>query len=266
MVRRRAIGATVAAILVFSTLMLTNLTLLTGAAQRERLSLTADSESLLTDTAVVIGGTAGLGLLDDLQSYISSRSFQCPSAVQDIDNYTATLTATRSQDGVTVDELLSPGGGQTEPDNFTILKPFNGSSPGEIDLALQVRWSGMSALKDVSYSKTESHHLHLPVMLSQMVAFCESSVEEVGSLLKGQVFAYCDSSKIGPPLAVLDSILQGQASARGLSYYLDYNVDNSDGCRVAFACVVEQLDAVGPAGAFSVRLGQGETVAVRVGG
>jgi hypothetical protein len=254
----------VAATLVFSALILTNLALFAAASQRERMSLTANSESLLADTATVLGGTKGLSLLDSLQNFLSSSSFQCRSAAQELGNYTSSLSATGSQDGVSIREALAPGDDYSEADNLTILKPFNGSVSGSVNVDLVVSWTGVSPLQDVKFNKTETHHLHLPVRLGAMTAFCEYSVGQVQSLLEGRSFASCNSSEIGSPLKVLWSSLESQAAAGGLAFSMDYSVDGSFGCSVSFGIVIEQPGVTGPGGDFTVRLDEGGTVSVRV--
>jgi len=255
-----------AAALIFSTLILTSLTLFAAATQRERLSLTVNSESLLSDTATVLGGTKGLGLLERLQGFLSAGPFQCSRAVQDLDNFTSSLSAAGDLKGTYVKASVKPGGDQYEADNFSILQPFNGSYPGAVNVDLTIRWSGVSPLRDVSYSKVETHYLHLPVRFDLMVSFCDGSVARAGSLIEGETFASCEPSAIGPPLETLDGELQSQASARGLAFSLVYDVDDSHGCSVSLTCVVEQLGVIGPDGAFNVRLEQDETVAVHAGG
>ena len=266
MVQRRAIGATLAATLIFSTLILANLSLFAAATQRERLSLTVNSESLLSDTETVLGGTEGLRLLERLQSLLSTGPFRCSGAAQDLNGFTSSLSDTADQNGTYVEASLTPGDGLYEPDNFSILSPFNGSYPGAVDVDLTLRWSGMSPLKDVSYSGVQTHHLHLPVPLGPMITFCDVSAGRVGSLIEGETFASCEPSAIGPPLGALEDELQSQASARGLAFSLAYSVDNSHGCSVSFTCVVELLGAMGPDGAFNIRLERDETMLVHAEG
>jgi hypothetical protein len=256
----------VAATLIFSTLLLANLTLFVAANQFERQSLTANSESLLADTATVLGGTKALSLLDNLQSFLSSRTFQCTSALQDFWNYTSSLSASGNEDGVSVNETLTPGQDFSKDDNFSILKPFNGSYAGAINVNLVVRWSGVSPLRDVTYSKAEIHHLHLPVGLDLMTAFCNVSVGLVRTLLENQTYAACDYPALEPSLGVLENALQSQASVKGLAFSLEYQVESSHRCLVNFVCIVEQLDVAGPAGAFNVRVEQDETESLRVAG
>ena len=254
-----------AATLVFSTLMLSNLTLFAAATQRERLSLTVNSESLLSDTATVLGGTVGLGLLESLQNFLSAGPVQCSNAAQTLDNYSSSLSDSGILNGTYVKASMSPGEDGYEPDNFSILNPFNGSEPGALNVELTIRWSGSSPLNDASYSKLEVHRLHLPVRFGLMDTFCNDSVGQVESLLEGQTFGSCVYSAIEPPLGVLATGLQSQASAEGLTFSLTDSVDNSHGCAVSFTIVVEQRGAAGPDGAFNPRLEQNETVPVQVG-
>jgi len=251
--------------MIFSALILTNLTLFAAASQRERLSLTVNSESLLSDTATVLGGTKGLVLLERLQSFLSAGPLQCSSAALDLNNFTSSLSDTGDQNGTSVRASLTPGDQLYDPDNFSILNPFNGSYPGAVNVELTIRWSGMSPLKDASYSKVETHNLHLPVHLDRMIALCDGSVALVRSLIRGETFPSCETSAIGQPLEALGSELQSQASANGLVFSLVYGVDSSQGCSVSFSCVVGQLGAMGPDGAFNVRLEQDETVPVHAG-
>lgn len=266
MVRRRAIGASLAAAFVFSTLLLSNFALLASADQRERLSVVVNSESDLGDTAVVLAGSQSLGILLSLQDMLASKPHQCPTVLEQVKRFVGTVDLSGTQDGISVEESAVVVGGAVLPDNFSIIWPFNGSFPGGINLDVKVAWTGTSPLGDVSYHKTEVHRENLPVLLNLTASFCEASAAEIRSLLEGNPFPTCDASTIGLPIVALGEALRSRAAAEDLEFTVSYQVISSPGCYVDFTLRVTQNGVLGPGGAFTVGLEEETVVTVRIGG
>ena len=254
MVRRRGIGASVAAALVFSTILLSNFALLASADQRERLSITADSESILGDNGSVLAGSEALEILAGLQNQIAARVFPCSGALGEVAQLIGGMNITHSMEGVTVTAWAVAGNDANIPDNLSIVRPFNGSLQGDINLDLGIRWEGSSPLGDVVFGKTEHHQVNLPVLLDRLSLFCLSSVGEIRALLTSEIFPSCNASAVGPSVAALASILRAAAVRQGFGFSFDFQTISSSGCSVEFACQVEQTAVPGPDGTFSVRL------------
>jgi hypothetical protein len=255
----------VAATLVFSSLLLANFALFASAGQRERLSATANSESLISDTGTILVGTEGVGLLSGLQEFLAAHTLDCSSANQEVGSFVGSLGESASESGLTVSESAAIGVDQSQHDNLSTLSPFNGSSPGGVSLTVRIHSSGESAVGDVAYDRAEIHYLNLPVRLDQMMSLCQGAVQEVASVLELPTFPTCNASAVAPILAALERSLERQASEEGLASSIAYRLVRSTACIVDFTVGVSQPGADGPEGPFTAALVAEGSAPVRVG-
>ena len=77
---RRAVGATVAALVLYSSLLVSNFAELARAQQEADLAATKDAESSLASSALLLRGEVALAVLGDLQSRMAG-GLPCDSPV-----------------------------------------------------------------------------------------------------------------------------------------------------------------------------------------
>lgn len=254
MVRRVGIGATLTAVLVFSSLLLSNFTLLAAADGRAIVGERLDEMSLVSDTAAVMAGTQALSLLGEMQSFLSSRVLPCNAATNLVSSVAESLRSSEREGEDIVSESIMAGGDLAIRDNLSMLRPFNGSSAGNLNFRVQVQSSGSYPAGDVIYHRSETHSVTLPLSLAALTSFCEMSVKTIASMLSSTTFANCTAGSVRPLLATEDAILRAQAFNRGLESSLAYNITLATACTVNYVLRVSQSGVSGPLGPFSVRV------------
>jgi hypothetical protein len=264
MVHRRGVGASIAAVSLFSLLLVSNFAMLGAAQDREKLNGRWDAESYLYDSAQVLTGTVALTILDGAQAILSQGLFDCSNARALVSEEVAGLSTSAVSGPLGVSELVSVGPDAKADDNLSMLSPFNGSGDGRLSLSLKVIASGDLNGAGVGFSKNENHVLNLPVRFSEILAFCTDSVHVVGDYLSRTSVTNCTGDAIGPAAFAVGASLAGDARRMGLTYSLSFQVESTTDCRVSFRSMVSQLGIDGPRGQFSVEAELGGLASIQV--
>ena len=254
--KRRAVGATLAAAVLFGSLLVSNLLIVAIQQQRAQLASVAERETALADQGVVLSGSALLQILDGVQSGLTGSTLPCNDAT----GYLATLV--RGED-----VLVSSGNGSASAsavlsdgsevaDNESSIRPFAGSFPGGLNLLATVRVQEGSQGQPVSYAKDETHRLNLPVDLEGELTLCQASAGAVGDALVGLGPDACNSSALARTLSALDASLSSEAAGEGLRFELYYSEVQVPLCGVGYFVRVSQPDAFGPLGDFTLAAGE----------
>lgn len=262
MVRRRGIGASLAAVFIFSTLLISNFALLASADQRQKLSLTAYTESRYGGEAVVLSGTESLAVLVSLQGWLASRPMECSNAAEQTARYLLSLNASAAQGGLSVIVSVTADDSARAGDNLSIVRPFNGSYANGVNLATKIEWNAVSPLGDVTLHKVEHHLLNLPALLNPMVDLCESAVGRYRSFFQNDIFPACNDSSVGPAVATVGQSILDAATKQGFVFQASYRLVASSGCLIDLALRVAQLEISGPAGDFNLILEQESSLPV----
>jgi Spherulation-specific family 4 len=164
------VAATLAAVILFSTLVVAAVTVQSGADTSAEMSQLTYLENRESITGPILMASASLSLLDEFQQYMEAHPPTNCSSSAKVDSYLSSIVISNGSSfedthGITwrVDGTLryyagpDPGG----DDNLTgLLTPaYAGYSKGEVSLvaSLQVQGKGVSS----SYSRNETHYLHL---------------------------------------------------------------------------------------------------------
>ncbi|MDA4121014.1 MAG: hypothetical protein OK404_01240 [Thaumarchaeota archaeon] len=264
MVHRRGVGATIAAVSLFSLLLVSNFAVLGAAQDRERLDGRWDAESRLYDSAQVLTGAVALSILDNTQAILSQGAFDCSNARALVSEEVAGLSTYVDNGPLKVSELVALSPDVKADDNLFLLSPFNGSGDGRLSLSLTVTASGELNGTGVGFSKSENHILNLPVRFSEILAFCTISARAVGDYLSRTSVTNCTWDAIGPAASAVGAGLAGDARRMGLTYSLSFQVESTPDCRVSFRSMVSQLGIEGPGGQFSVEAELGGLASIQV--
>lgn len=261
--RRVAIGATMASSAIFAVLLFSNAVLVAAAAQGLGNASLVDGESKLYANAQVLGGVAATEILGGTQSLLSSAPFECDSALSTAYARLEGLTVSLGDDGTQVKASVVQVPAEVTSDNFAMVKPYNGSLPGNLNLKVLIASSGLFPGGRVSYHLTESHALHLPVDLTTAVSFCLSAAEEITTSLAQAAQGNCSASDIAGLLSGVSTRLSEAADSLGLRFSLRYTLDQAT-CTASFVILVVQAGLQGPLGQFSWTVEERGSVTLQV--
>jgi hypothetical protein len=238
---------------VFSTLLLSNLAIFAASEKLEQLSSQSDAESLLYAGTHISVGTQSLLLLERVQESISGQVLGCSTATETVASFVGGLSFSRRADNFMVVGRLNIEPSGNRFDNLSMLQPFNGSSTGNLAMALTVALHGTVPGSGVVLAKTESHTLSLPVRLSDVVSFCQDALHFVTESLTRPPQQSCNSGTLRDSISSVNDALAQRAAGSGLRFSLLTSLEEGITCRLDFECQVSQNIVFGPEGPFTVR-------------
>ena len=250
---RPGIGATSAAAVIFSVILVSNLAIYISSQGRFLLYSRAEEEASFSDTAVALSAAAGANALVQVQAYLDSRTLNCSDAVGAVSAYVTGLSARESEAGVSASARASMTAGM-KVDNLTMLRPFNGSVPGQLDIALEVTSSGVSESQGVWMSKDETHSLHLPVRIPDPAADCAAAVDVASDAAASTFLQNCTSTAIEGWLASATESYAASAREEGFSFSVQVIRSLTSPCSAIFLVELADVDIPGVGGQFTVRL------------
>jgi hypothetical protein len=266
MVIRPGIGATAASAAIFSILLISNLALFVSSEGRAKLYSKSDAVDSISDNAMVLAGTGGIVLLDKLQSSLGSRVFTCSSAGSEVVGIIGSLSTAQRTRNLSSYVTAAVAKDATSSDGILMMAPFDGSVVGALDISLRILVAGGYAPLGVSYDRTETHLVHLPVRLGSGIALCEGAIRTIGGLLSASIPSNCTTAAIGPIMGAARRGPAYSAALAGFSFGLAYEVHAEKHCSVDYTVSIEQNGISGPAGPFSVRLQEESSISFqRVG-
>lgn len=251
MVIRRGIGAAAVSAVVFAVILASNLVIYSAAQDRSRLYGAADAEDSMRVAFAVLSSAEASDALAAVQSLLSAGPMQCPSVTRVLSQEVAGVSESESAGGLSVSAAASLWSGGASGDNLTSVSPFQGAEPGALNLAVAIRAKGGVPAEGVSYSKVETHLVHLPVRLNQEVAECEGAASLLARSVEGTPMN-CTEDAVSPLMDRLGRALVSAASADGFRLALAYSFGGAQICTVRFRILVTEPGVQGPAGPFSV--------------
>ncbi len=263
MVKRSGIGASAATAVIFSALLISNLTVFMAAQDRQRLYIQAGAEDSLSNDAHVLAAVGAMGVLGRAQDFLGGSTLNCATAIDYTASELARLTDIERKDRLTVMTSASWAPSESVYDNMSMVKPFDGSVAGDIDILLKTRASGAYISSGVVLDRTESHLVHLPVRLEAAATTCVSGVEILKTSLENSRPSNCTDSAIRPILSKESAILSAIAASAGFGLGISYAIIHSWGCFVYFDVHITQGGIEGPHGYFSVGMQQADFAYLR---
>ena len=257
MVARLGIGATVAAAIIFSILLVSNVLVFAASQDRQRLYSISDAEDSLEDSATALMGAGGANMLVEAQAAVSSGPLGCQTAKATAAAAVGGLSDIQQSGGTKVISTTSLAPDESAGDNLTMLVPFDGSIQGELDLSISMVASGASLGGEVSISKTEVHLVHLPVELDRLAGDCVEALDGMVQTLSAEYPSNCTSYAVGPLVMEAAQSAATLVDADGFAFGFVYAVVPGAGCGVSLQVWVQQTGIEGPGGTFTVKVGQG---------
>ena len=263
MAKRIGIGASAATAVIFSLLLVSNLTVFMAAQDRQKLYIQAGAEDSLSSDSHVLAAVGAADILGRAQDSLEKNTYTCGNAIDSTTSLLANLAVIERKDGVTVVTSASSAPSVTTFDNMSAIKPFEGSIAGDVDISLKVRVSGAVPSSGVSIERNEIHQVHLPVHLEAAVSECVSGVETLKSALENSRPSNCTDEDISKILSKVSGTLSARAASAGFSFGVRYATFHSWGCFVYFDLRISQEGVEGPGGLFSVSVQQADFAYLR---
>jgi hypothetical protein len=254
MVVRLGIGATAAASIIFSILLVSNFLVFAASQDRQNLYSVSDAEDSLGDVAVALMGAGGTNILLETQAAIGSRPLDCETALAATASMVGDLSDSQQSGGVSVSSTARLAPDDSAGDNLSMLAPFDGSVSGELDLSVSMVAAGSALAGDVSISKAEVHLVHLPVELGRLAVDCTGALVGIVRTLSAEAPANCTSTEVDPLVLGASRSAASHVAADGFEFGLSYTIISSAECSVSLQVGVQQTGIVGPGGAFTVQL------------
>ncbi len=259
MVERKGVGASVAAALIFSSLLLSNFLIFASSEDRSRLSGIAAKEHELYDLYVVGAGLASFEAVQKAQAVVESRQWGCSDPKAEIGAALAGEESSANASGLTVTARLFLYPGPASPDNLTSLAPYDGTVAGALNFADKV--SGSSPDEGgVRLSKAEAHGFHLGVELDKLSADCLASASDIPEAIS--TIGSCSPSVLNETVAPAVAELSSKAAADGFGFSAYAWIQSTDPCTAGYLVRSWQAGIAGPGGNFTVLLGQGGSVSL----
>lgn len=240
--------------MIFSVLLLSSILVFASAQDRARLYLQSNAEDALSDQGAALMGGGAATILLETQAFLGSGVLGCPTAVKTAAAAIGAFSALQRSGGLTVRVSASAAGGGPPDDNLSMVAPFNGSMPGDVDILLAMVASGGDSSAGVSYAKTETHVVHLPVMLEELESDCLSAVGAVSTAVQASAPANCTRAAVAPVISAASRTAAARAEADGFSFSLGFTTFSWGRCAVQYDVGLVQAGVQGPGGEFSARL------------
>lgn len=254
MVVRVGIGATAAAAIIFTILLVSNVLVFAASQDREHLYSLSNAEDSLGGTSVALMGAGGMNILLEAQSALAGRTLGCQAARAEAATVIGNLSDLQHSGGVTVVSTARLAPEVSAGDNLSLLAPFNGSVAGELDISISLAATGESPSGEVSLGRSEVHLVHLPVELDRLSADCLGALEGTAFALSAEVPANCTSGAVDPLVQEASRSAAAAVSADGFGFGLAYTVIPGKDCGVGLRVRIQQTGIDGPGGPFTVQL------------
>lgn len=251
---RRGVGATIAAAILFSSLIASNFLLVAGDQQMSELAMVSSQERSLNSQALSAEEVGAISALDMVQASLASSHIGCASPSRGVSS-AVSRHASAYMGGVTVKVVATVGGG-TKPDNMTALAPFAGSVNGLLDVSEVVTASGSDPLGIVRYESRQTHSLHLAVEVGPLASGCEALLAEGTAALAGLNSSLCDPSAVSAALAPYAMPKDSQLGVAFRFSLQHVTFISPRYCSVSLTAVATEAGVQGPLGPFTVTLEQ----------
>ena len=253
--RRLGIGATSAALVVFSAILISNLAIFSSSQERAAMYSQADAEDLLSAEGSALTGVVAVNVLSEAQSFLSSQVFNCFTAQHYLASHMTSLEDAVRLGHVTVSASALVVPGVAAVDNLSMALPFNGTESGFLGLALRVSERTDGSLGGAVLTRDVVHLVHLPLSWDALVGTCLEALSQVTEAVSASGVSNCTSDVVGPTMAEASAHQALQAAIDGFGFHFSFSILTQTPCTVAFSVAVEQANVDGPRGSFSVLLG-----------
>jgi len=258
--RRKAIAATITSLVVFGTLVASNVALYESQEQGVVLHAVSDEAKAVATEAELARGLVALSLLRTTQSVLEASSHPCSDPLGALPALHS-IVLSSSLGGIAANARGGVTWSGVQSDNLTLLAPFTGFVPGYLNFALSVDLRFSTSL--VQFHKAEVHHLHLPILYDESIATCLSAVGYLRSKVQElkRTPGVCATPSILGAIAEADRHYNTLARGAGLTLSISSSSSMDRGgihCpTISYEVVVSQYSVPGVSGDFTWRVSEG---------
>ena len=257
--RRKAIAATISSLVIFGTLVASNVALYESQEQGVVLHAVSDEAKAVATEAELAKGLVALSLLRTSQSVLEASGHPCSDPLGAMPALRS-IALSSNFGGIAANArgTVTRSGGQS--DNLTLLTPFTGFVSGYLNFALTVDLGFSTSL--VQYHKAEVHYLHLPILYDESIATCLSAVGYLRSKVQGlkRTPGACATPSILGAIAEADRRYSALAREAGLTLSISSSSMDRWGVHcptISYEVVVSQYVVPGVSGDFTWRVSEG---------
>lgn len=253
MVRRRGVGATVAAAIIFSVILVSNLTLVAAAQGRAELYGAADAETSMRLVGSMLSGVGATDALLSVQKFLAAGPLDCQEAGTALAGAVAGITERKAAGGVRVLVAAYVVSAGRSSDNLTSISPFEGGAPGDLDVALRIAVAG-GPQSGVTYRRVETHLAHLPARFRTESSDCRGAAAAFVGAVSLDAPRNCTIQAVAPLMARAAEGPVAKARGDGFAFSYNWSLDPSRGCVIRFHVSLTQHGVQGPAGDFDLAM------------
>jgi hypothetical protein len=251
MATRKAVAASLASALIFSSLIVSNFAIYSGAAENFRLVSLSTEERAYEAQATLIAGLSMLDLIDGAQQLLSSGHFGCSNATESVAQAIGSEVVRLDEGGLHSYATLSLAPDEDAADPFALLNRFNGSLRGMTDVEAAVLVQGTAPDGSVRYYDPAQHLLNLPLRLRSLTEHCVDAEAELSAALTGLGDRMCNSTALAELAPQVVAAVSESASADGFALSVSYFISSAQPCRLSYWIMAQQQSVRGPEGAFA---------------
>jgi hypothetical protein len=246
---RRAVAATLVAAIIFTSLLVANLTVYSAANNHlTAVDLTAQEERELAYASVLTGISAYSSL-----SLVQDRLVSSPIGCSSPQAYLASLAGDMSLNGTSQGVRYSVssswnyvGVRPTGAANASIVRPFGGYVPGDLNLLVTVSLNETYDGALPSYSSQTTYTVHLPVAIGLMLSECSAALAALNATFSG--LSSCDSAAVASAIGEVQSAYDiPPTMTLGGSAHM---VDETGACNVEYWVTMTEVGVEGVSGTF----------------
>jgi len=257
--RRKAIAATISSLVIFGTLVASNVALYESQEQGVVLHTVSDEAKAVATEAELAKGLVALSLLRTSQSVLEAGSHPCSDPLGAMPALRS-IALSSSLGGIAANARGAVTWSGIQSDNLTLLAPFTGFVTGYLNFAFTVNLKFSTSL--VQYHKAEVHYLHLPVLYDESIATCLSAVGYLHSKVQGlkRTPGACATPSILGAIAEADLRYRALAREAGLTLSISSSSMDRGGVHcptMSYEVVVSQYGVPGVSGDFTWRVSEG---------
>jgi hypothetical protein len=251
MARRKAVAASIASTIIFSSLIVSNFVVYSGAAVDFRLVSLATEERAYGAQSSLIAGISMLDLIDGAQELLASGHFECSNAASSVAQTLGSEVVRLDGGGLQSNATLSVAPDIDAVDDFAALRPFNGSVMGLTDLEAVALVQGSSPDGSVRYFDSVHHLLNLPLRLGAVTGHCLDAEVEFSAAVGSLGSQMCNSTALAEvaPQVLISAV--DSAAADGVSLSISYFVTSTQPCTLRYWITAQQPAVMGPEGPFA---------------
>jgi len=256
MAKHSGIGATIAAVVIFSFVLAANFAVYYAAQEDVQLHSTANAADVLADESAAFEGAEGANILLMEQTFLGSHILDCSSASAAVSAEISSLTDVQVSANLKVVTSASPALRGPATDNLSMLAPFGGYVAGFLDTALHDEAEGGESALGVSYVRNDTHFVNLPVRIGDMAGDCDQALSDIKDVVSSTVPPNCTASFVSPLITAASTAQGTRAIASGFFFGAKSALVGAAPCSVEVTVSVGQARVMGPAGDFSVVMQQ----------